>query len=159
MLSGGATESSEFTIPAIIVGTIVLTAVHFINMLLGILSPFMTASGSDYVEMFTKFYSAHGGGVEYHLSVCPKVPEGVMIGIALIQKGNTKRRIGEMVVGAINGGGILRTDFWLLVSCRATGLAGIGAGVGEQGIGAAVVGVVAEEPGFLGKGLFLMLLP
>jgi V/A-type H+-transporting ATPase subunit K len=35
----------------------------------------------------------------------------------------------------------------------------IGAGVGEQGIGAAVVGVVAEEPGFLGKGLFLMLLP
>ncbi|VVB68076.1 ATP synthase subunit c [uncultured archaeon] len=41
----------------------------------------------------------------------------------------------------------------------ATGLAGIGAGVGEQGIGAAVVGVVAEEPGFLGKGLFLMLLP
>jgi len=36
---------------------------------------------------------------------------------------------------------------------------GIGAGVGEQGIGAAVVGVVAEEPGFLGKGLFLMLLP
>jgi len=41
----------------------------------------------------------------------------------------------------------------------ATGLAGIGAGMGEQGIGAAVVGVVAEEPGFLGKGLFLMLLP
>ena len=41
----------------------------------------------------------------------------------------------------------------------ATGLAGIGAGIGEQGIGAAVVGVVAEEPGFLGKGLFLMLLP
>ena len=41
----------------------------------------------------------------------------------------------------------------------ATGLAGIGAGVGEQGIGAAVVGVVAEEPGFLGKGLFLMLRP
>ena len=39
----------------------------------------------------------------------------------------------------------------------ATGLAGIGAGVGEQGIGAAVVGVVAEEPGFLGKGLFLII--
>ena len=41
----------------------------------------------------------------------------------------------------------------------ASGLAGLGARVGEQGIGAAVVGVVAEEPGFLGKGLFLMLLP
>ena len=65
MLSGGATESSEFTIPAIIVGTIVLTAVHFINMLLGILSPFMHPLRLHYVEMFTKFYSAHGGGVEY----------------------------------------------------------------------------------------------
>ncbi|MFQ6054527.1 MAG: hypothetical protein ACE5J9_04945 [Methanosarcinales archaeon] len=41
----------------------------------------------------------------------------------------------------------------------AVGLTGIGAGMGEQGIGAAVVGVVAEDPKFLGKGLFLMLLP
>jgi len=65
MLSGGATESSEFTIPAIIVGILVLTVVHFINMLLGILSPFMHPLRLHYVEMFTKFYSAHGGGVEY----------------------------------------------------------------------------------------------
>jgi V/A-type H+-transporting ATPase subunit I len=65
MLSGGATNSADFTIIAIIVGYIVLLAVHFINMLLGILSPFMHPLRLHYVEMFTKFYSAHGGGVEY----------------------------------------------------------------------------------------------
>ncbi len=65
MLSGGATDSAEFSIVAIIVGLIVLTVVHFINMLLGILSPFMHPLRLHYVEMFTKFYSAHGGGVEY----------------------------------------------------------------------------------------------
>ncbi len=65
MLSGGATNSAEFSIPAIIVGILVLTVVHFINMLLGILSPFMHPLRLHYVEMFTKFYSAHGGGVEY----------------------------------------------------------------------------------------------
>ncbi len=62
MLSGGA-ESP--TIPAIIAGIVILTVVHFINMLLGILSPFMHPLRLHYVEMFTKFYSAHGGGVEY----------------------------------------------------------------------------------------------
>ncbi len=62
MLSGGA---SEPTFIAIIVGVVVLTVVHFINMLLGILSPFMHPLRLHYVEMFTKFYSAHGGGVEY----------------------------------------------------------------------------------------------
>ena len=63
-----------------------------------------------------------------------------------------------MAVETITDGGVL---YGLLAvgAGLATGLAGIGAGVGEQGIGAAVVGVVAEEPGFLGKGLFLMLLP
>jgi len=65
MLSGGATDSAEFGIVAIVVGVIVLTLVHFINMLLGILSPFMHPLRLHYVEMFTKFYSAHGGGVEY----------------------------------------------------------------------------------------------
>ena len=65
MLSGGAKDSSEFTIPAIIVGVLVLLVVHFINFLLGILSPFMHPLRLHYVEMFTKFYSAHGGGVEY----------------------------------------------------------------------------------------------
>lgn len=65
MLSGGATESSEFGIIAIVVGIAILTVVHFINMLLGILSPFMHPLRLHYVEMFTKFYSAHGGGVEY----------------------------------------------------------------------------------------------
>jgi V/A-type H+-transporting ATPase subunit I len=65
MLSGGATNSAEFSIPAIIVGILVLFAVHFINFLLGILSPFMHPLRLHYVEMFTKFYSAHGGGVEY----------------------------------------------------------------------------------------------
>jgi len=65
MLSGGATDSAEFTIPAIIVGVLVLLVVHFINFLLGILSPFMHPLRLHYVEMFTKFYSAHGGGVEY----------------------------------------------------------------------------------------------
>ena len=65
MLSGGATDSAEFTIPAIIAGLVVLFAVHFINFLLGILSPFMHPLRLHYVEMFTKFYSNHGGGVEY----------------------------------------------------------------------------------------------
>ena len=65
MLSGGATNSAEFTIPAIIVGILILVVVHFINFLLGILSPFMHPLRLHYVEMFTKFYSAHGGGVEY----------------------------------------------------------------------------------------------
>ncbi|MCJ7445396.1 MAG: V-type ATP synthase subunit I [Methanotrichaceae archaeon] len=65
MLSGGATNSAEFTTVAIVVGIIVLVLVHFINLLLGILSPFMHPLRLHYVEMFTKFYSAHGGGVEY----------------------------------------------------------------------------------------------
>jgi len=65
MLSGGATDSAEFSMVAIVVGIIVLTVVHFINLLLGILSPFMHPLRLHYVEMFTKFYSQHGGGVEY----------------------------------------------------------------------------------------------
>jgi len=65
MLSGGAHNSADFSIIAIVVGIIVLVVVHFINMLLGILSPFMHPLRLHYVEMFTKFYSAHGGGVEY----------------------------------------------------------------------------------------------
>jgi len=65
MLSGGATNSADFSILAIIVGIVILVAVHFINILLGILSPFMHPLRLHYVEMFTKFYSAHGGGVEY----------------------------------------------------------------------------------------------
>jgi V/A-type H+-transporting ATPase subunit I len=63
MLSGGA-ESP--TLIATIVGVVILVVVHFINMLLGILSPFMHPLRLHYVEMFTKFYSAHGGGVEYN---------------------------------------------------------------------------------------------
>ncbi len=62
MLSGGA-ESPTFV--AIIAGTVILFVVHFINLLLGMLSPFMHPLRLHYVEMFTKFYSAHGGGVEY----------------------------------------------------------------------------------------------
>ena len=65
MLSGGATNSADFTWPAIIIGLMILVLVHFINILLGILSPFMHPLRLHYVEMFTKFYSAHGGGVEY----------------------------------------------------------------------------------------------
>ena len=63
MLSGGGHDG--FTTIAIVVGIVVLVAVHFINLLLGILSPFMHPLRLHYVEMFTKFYSAHGGGVEY----------------------------------------------------------------------------------------------
>jgi V/A-type H+-transporting ATPase subunit I len=47
------------------VGVVVLVIVHFINLLLGILSPFMHPLRLHYVEMFTKFYSQHGGGIEY----------------------------------------------------------------------------------------------
>ncbi|MHC1595025.1 MAG: V-type ATP synthase subunit I [Methanotrichaceae archaeon] len=63
MLSGGA--HAEFTTFAIVVGVGVLILVHFINLLLGILSPFMHPLRLHYVEMFTKFYSQHGGGIEY----------------------------------------------------------------------------------------------
>ena len=65
MLSGGATNSADFSMLAIVAGVVILVAVHFINILLGILSPFMHPLRLHYVEMFTKFYSAHGGGVEY----------------------------------------------------------------------------------------------
>lgn len=41
----------------------------------------------------------------------------------------------------------------------AVGLAGIGAGMGEQGIGAAAVGAMAEDPGFFGKGLLMTVIP
>jgi V/A-type H+-transporting ATPase subunit I len=61
MLSGG----EHVTMIAYVIGVIVLVIVHFINLLLGILSPFMHPLRLHYVEMFTKFYSAHGGGVEY----------------------------------------------------------------------------------------------
>jgi V/A-type H+-transporting ATPase subunit I len=65
MLSGGVHDSSEFTFVAIAIGVVVLTVVHFINLLLGILAPFMHPLRLHYVEMFTKFYSQHGGGIEY----------------------------------------------------------------------------------------------
>jgi len=41
----------------------------------------------------------------------------------------------------------------------AVGFAGIGAGIGEQGIGAAAVGAMAEDPGFFGKGLLMTVIP
>ncbi|MBC7114135.1 MAG: ATPase [Archaeoglobi archaeon] len=41
----------------------------------------------------------------------------------------------------------------------AVGLAGIGAGMGEQAIGAAAVGAMAEDPGFFGKGLLMTVIP
>ncbi|MFQ6055068.1 MAG: V-type ATP synthase subunit K [Methanosarcinales archaeon] len=41
----------------------------------------------------------------------------------------------------------------------AVGLAGIGAGLGEQGIGAAAVGAMAEDPEFFGKGLLMTVIP
>jgi V/A-type H+-transporting ATPase subunit K len=41
----------------------------------------------------------------------------------------------------------------------AVGLAGIGAGLGEQGIGAAAVGAMAEDPDFFGRGLLMTVIP
>lgn len=41
----------------------------------------------------------------------------------------------------------------------AVGLAGLGAGLGEQGIGAAAVGAMAEDPKFFGKGLLMTVIP
>jgi V/A-type H+-transporting ATPase subunit K len=41
----------------------------------------------------------------------------------------------------------------------AVGLAGIGAGLGEQAIGAAAVGAMAEDPEFFGKGLLMTVIP
>jgi len=41
----------------------------------------------------------------------------------------------------------------------AVGLAGIGAGLGEQGIGAAAVGAMAEDPTFFGRGLLMTVIP
>ena len=42
---------------------------------------------------------------------------------------------------------------------RAVGLAGIGAGLGEQAIGAAAVGAMAEDEKFFGKGLLMTVIP
>ncbi len=41
----------------------------------------------------------------------------------------------------------------------AVGLAGIGAGLGEQAIGAAAVGAMAEDEKFFGKGLLMTVIP
>ncbi len=41
----------------------------------------------------------------------------------------------------------------------AVGLAGIGAGLGEQAIGAAAVGAMAEDIKFFGKGLLMTVIP
>ncbi|MDW7726343.1 MAG: V-type ATP synthase subunit K [Candidatus Methanoperedens sp.] len=41
----------------------------------------------------------------------------------------------------------------------AVGLAGIGAGMGEQTIGAAAVGAMAEDEKFFGKGLLMTVIP
>lgn len=41
----------------------------------------------------------------------------------------------------------------------AVGLAGIGSGLGEQAIGAAAVGAMAEDEKFFGKGLLMTVIP
>ncbi len=41
----------------------------------------------------------------------------------------------------------------------AVGLSGIGAGMGEQAIGAAAVGAMAEDEKFFGKGLLMTVIP
>ncbi len=41
----------------------------------------------------------------------------------------------------------------------AVGLTGIGAGMGEQAIGAAAIGVMAEDEGFFGRGLVMTVIP
>jgi V/A-type H+-transporting ATPase subunit K len=41
----------------------------------------------------------------------------------------------------------------------AVGLAGIGAGLGESGIGAAAVGATAEDRGFFGLGILFTVIP
>ena len=41
----------------------------------------------------------------------------------------------------------------------AVGLCGIGAGLGEQAIGAAAVGAMAEDEKFFGKGLLMTVIP
>jgi len=58
-LGGGGHEC--FSTVAIVVGIVVVIMVHFIHLLLGILPPFMHPLRLHYVEMFTKFYSGHGG--------------------------------------------------------------------------------------------------
>ncbi len=65
MVSGAEDVHGNLTTIAIVIGVVVLLLVHFINLLLGILSPFMHPLRLHYVEMFTKFYSQHGGGIEY----------------------------------------------------------------------------------------------
>ncbi len=41
----------------------------------------------------------------------------------------------------------------------AVGLTGIGAAIGEQSIGAAAIGAIAEDEGFFGRGLLLTVIP
>jgi V/A-type H+/Na+-transporting ATPase subunit K len=41
----------------------------------------------------------------------------------------------------------------------AVGLTAIGAGMGEQAIGSAAIGVMAEDEGFFGRGLVMTVIP
>jgi V/A-type H+/Na+-transporting ATPase subunit K len=41
----------------------------------------------------------------------------------------------------------------------AVGLAGLGAGIGEQSIGAAAIGAMAEDPKLFGRGLLMTVIP
>ncbi|MGZ4903272.1 MAG: ATPase [Halobacteriota archaeon] len=41
----------------------------------------------------------------------------------------------------------------------AVGLTGIGAAIGEQAIGSAAIGAIAEDEGFFGRGLLLTVIP
>ena len=53
----------------------------------------------------------------------------------------------------------LETGLIALGAGLAVGLAGIGSGLGEQAIGAAAVGAMAEDPEFFGKGLLMTVIP
>lgn len=56
--------------------------------------------------------------------------------------------------GADNNAGLVALGAGLAV-----GLAGLGAGIGEQAIGAAAIGAMAEDPKFFGKGLLMTVIP
>lgn len=77
----------------------------------------------------------------------------LLVLVMVADAGQAQEPTGETSSGGSPKGGIA------IGAGLAVGLAGIGAGLGEQGIGAAAVGAMAEDPKFFGRGLLMTVIP